>query len=92
LDPKKARRREVVEIRARSIASMSEERGRTPPPDSGLKRGFRRVKDYRKLGSQIWTCLAANTSGILWLGAGGIWLSAFTMVFLPVEMRNRQMF
>ncbi|OCF59469.1 hypothetical protein L486_02135 [Kwoniella mangroviensis CBS 10435] len=36
--------------------------------------------------------LASNSSGILWLGAGGIWLSAFTMIFLPVEMRNRQMF
>ena len=31
-------------------------------------------------------------SGILWLGAGGIWLAAFSMVFLPVEMRDRQMF
>ena len=36
--------------------------------------------------------LADNSSGILWLGAGGIWLSAITMVFLPVEMRDRQMF
>ncbi|OCF36251.1 hypothetical protein I316_02125 [Kwoniella heveanensis BCC8398] len=36
--------------------------------------------------------LAAGSSGILWLGAGGIWLSAFVMIFLPVEMRNRQMF
>ncbi len=36
--------------------------------------------------------LANGSSGILWLGAGGIWLSAITMVFLPVEMRNRQMF
>ncbi|CAO2654997.1 Nn.00g117300.m01.CDS01 [Neocucurbitaria sp. VM-36] len=36
--------------------------------------------------------LAAKSSGILWLGAGGIWLSAFVMIFLPVEMRNRQMF
>ncbi|KAF1979122.1 sugar transporter-like protein [Bimuria novae-zelandiae CBS 107.79] len=36
--------------------------------------------------------LAAESSGILWLGAGGIWLAAFVMVFLPVEMRNRQMF
>ena len=25
-------------------------------------------------------------------GAGGIWFSAFVMCFLPVEMRNRQMF
>lgn len=36
--------------------------------------------------------LSSNSSGVLWLGAGGIWLSALTMVFLPVEMRNRQMF
>ena len=36
--------------------------------------------------------LAEQSSGILWLGAGGIWLSAFVMVFLPVEMKNRQMF
>jgi len=36
--------------------------------------------------------LGSNSSGILWLGAGGIWLSAIVMVFLPVEMRNRQMF
>jgi hypothetical protein len=40
-------------------------------------------------GSQF---LQAKSSGILWLGAGGIWLAAFMMVFLPVEMRNRQMF
>lgn len=36
--------------------------------------------------------LASASSGILWLGAGGIWLSAFVMIFLPVEMRNRQMY
>lgn len=36
--------------------------------------------------------LASSSSGVLWLGAGGIWLSALVMVFLPVEMRNRQMF
>ncbi|OAG10852.1 sugar transporter-like protein [Paraphaeosphaeria sporulosa] len=36
--------------------------------------------------------LADQSSGILWLGAGGIWLAALVMVFLPVEMRNRQMF
>ncbi|WWD21402.1 hypothetical protein CI109_105887 [Kwoniella shandongensis] len=36
--------------------------------------------------------LASSSSGILWLGAGGIWLSSFVMIFLPVEMRNRQMF
>ncbi|KAF1936330.1 MFS general substrate transporter [Clathrospora elynae] len=36
--------------------------------------------------------LAAKSSGILWLGAGGIWLSSLAMVFLPVEMKNRQMF
>jgi hypothetical protein len=40
-------------------------------------------------GAQL---LENASSGILWLGAGGIWLSALTMVFLPVEMRNRQMF
>ncbi|KAL6165184.1 hypothetical protein ACJQWK_08426 [Exserohilum turcicum] len=36
--------------------------------------------------------LAEKSAGILWLGAGGIWLSAVLMCFLPVEMRNRQMF
>jgi hypothetical protein len=36
--------------------------------------------------------LSVKSSGILWLGAGGIWLAAVAMVFLPVEMRNRQMF
>ncbi|EMD69671.1 hypothetical protein GGP41_001189 [Bipolaris sorokiniana] len=36
--------------------------------------------------------LAEKSAGILWLGAGGIWLSALLMCFLPVEMRNRQMF
>lgn len=36
--------------------------------------------------------LAKSSSGILWLGAGGIWLSALVLIFLPVEMRNRQMF
>jgi hypothetical protein len=40
-------------------------------------------------GAQL---LSSQSSGILWLGAGGIWLSALMMVFLPVEMRNRQMF
>ncbi|OAK99194.1 MFS general substrate transporter [Phaeosphaeriaceae sp. SRC1lsM3a] len=40
-------------------------------------------------GAQL---LENQSSGILWLGAGGIWLSALVMVFLPVEMRNRQMF
>ncbi|KAF2825030.1 MFS general substrate transporter [Ophiobolus disseminans] len=40
-------------------------------------------------GAQL---LASESSGILWLGAGGIWLSALMMVFLPVEMKNRQMF
>jgi hypothetical protein len=40
-------------------------------------------------GAQL---LASQSSGILWLGAGGIWLSALMMVFLPVEMKNRQMF
>jgi hypothetical protein len=36
--------------------------------------------------------LTGKSGGILWLGAGGIWLSALVMVFLPVEMKNRQMF
>jgi hypothetical protein len=36
--------------------------------------------------------IAGNSSGVLWLGAGGIWLAALMMVFLPVEMKNRQMF
>lgn len=36
--------------------------------------------------------LAEQSSGILWLGAGGIWLAALVMVFLPVEMRGREMF
>jgi hypothetical protein len=40
-------------------------------------------------GAQL---LESKSSGILWLGAGGIWLSALMMVFLPVEMKNRQMF
>jgi len=33
-----------------------------------------------------------SSSGILWLGAGGIWLSAVTMIFLPVDMAKRQMY
>ncbi len=41
------------------------------------------------LGAQY---VVSNSAGVLWLGAGGIWLSAFVMVFLPVEMRKRQMF
>ncbi|KFX95693.1 hypothetical protein O988_05683 [Pseudogymnoascus sp. VKM F-3808] len=36
--------------------------------------------------------LAEGTAGILWLGAGGIWLSCAILCFLPIEMRNRQMF
>ncbi|RAO71442.1 uncharacterized protein BHQ10_007454 [Talaromyces amestolkiae] len=36
--------------------------------------------------------IANGTSGVLWLGAGGIWLAAFFMCFLPIEMRTRQMF
>ncbi|TQV99688.1 sugar (and other) transporter [Cordyceps javanica] len=36
--------------------------------------------------------IAAGASGVLWLGAGGIWLSAILMVFLPVEMRDKQMY
>ncbi|KAL3467840.1 major facilitator superfamily domain-containing protein [Aspergillus heterothallicus] len=33
-----------------------------------------------------------GSSGVLWLGAGGIWLAAFLLCFLPVEMRNKQMY
>jgi hypothetical protein len=33
-----------------------------------------------------------GSGGVLWLGAGGIWFSALVMCFLPIEMRNRQMF
>lgn len=33
-----------------------------------------------------------ESSGVLWLGAGGIWLAGFVMIFLPVEMRKRQMY
>ncbi|KAJ5984600.1 hypothetical protein N7481_006699 [Penicillium waksmanii] len=36
--------------------------------------------------------IAEGRSGVLWLGAGGIWLSSFLMCFLPIEMRNRQMY
>jgi hypothetical protein len=36
--------------------------------------------------------LAEGRSGILWLGAGGIWLSALLICFLPIEMRKRQMY
>ncbi|OQE26733.1 hypothetical protein PENSTE_c005G03267 [Penicillium steckii] len=36
--------------------------------------------------------IAEGRAGVLWLGAGGIWLSAFLMCFLPIEMRNRQMY
>ncbi|KAL7940886.1 sugar transporter-like protein [Trichoderma barbatum] len=36
--------------------------------------------------------IAEGRAGVLWLGAGGIWFSALLMVFLPVEMRNRQMY
>jgi hypothetical protein len=36
--------------------------------------------------------VSENNAGVLWLGAGGIWLAGLVMVFLPVEMRNRQMF
>ncbi|KAL4869404.1 hypothetical protein BDV12DRAFT_196452 [Aspergillus spectabilis] len=30
-------------------------------------------------------------AGVLWLGAGGIWLAALLLCFLPIEMRKRQM-
>ncbi|KAL4874304.1 major facilitator superfamily domain-containing protein [Aspergillus karnatakaensis] len=31
-------------------------------------------------------------AGVLWLGAGGIWLAALLLCFLPIEMRGRQMY
>lgn len=34
----------------------------------------------------------SGSSTVLWLGAGGIWLSAIVLCFLPVEMRKRQMY
>ena len=36
--------------------------------------------------------IAEGRSGVLWLGAGGIWFSAVFLCFLPIEMRNRQMY
>jgi len=36
--------------------------------------------------------IAEGSAGVLWLGAGGIWVSALLLCFLPIEMRNRQMF
>lgn len=33
-----------------------------------------------------------GSSGVLWLGAGGIWVSALVMCFLPIEMRNKEMY
>ncbi|KAL5360770.1 major facilitator superfamily domain-containing protein [Aspergillus floccosus] len=36
--------------------------------------------------------IAEGRSGVLWLGAGGIWVSALLLCFLPIEMRNRQMY
>ncbi|CAL5873022.1 uncharacterized protein PFLUO_LOCUS7291 [Penicillium psychrofluorescens] len=36
--------------------------------------------------------IAQGRAGVLWLGAGGIWLAAFFLCFLPIEMRNRQMY
>lgn len=38
------------------------------------------------------TYIANAANGVLWLGAGGIWLSAVALCFLPLEMRNKQMF
>lgn len=34
----------------------------------------------------------SGTVGVLWLGAGGIWLSCVALCFLPIDMRNKQMF
>lgn len=36
--------------------------------------------------------IAEGADGVLWLGAGGIWVSTAFLCFLPIEMRNRQMF
>lgn len=36
--------------------------------------------------------IAEGAAGVLWLGAGGIWFAAILLVFLPIEMRNRQMY
>ncbi|KAJ5328695.1 hypothetical protein N7452_009085 [Penicillium brevicompactum] len=36
--------------------------------------------------------IAEGRAGVLWLGAGGIWVSAILMCFLPIEMRNKQMY
>ncbi|CAG8928788.1 unnamed protein product [Penicillium salamii] len=36
--------------------------------------------------------IATGRAGVLWLGAGGIWVSALLMCFLPIEMRNKQMY
>jgi hypothetical protein len=36
--------------------------------------------------------IATGRSGVLWLGAGGIWVSALFMCFLPIEMKNKQMY
>ena len=30
-----------------------------------------------------------NSSGVLWLACGGIWLAAFALLFLPVETRGK---
>ncbi|OJJ05890.1 hypothetical protein ASPVEDRAFT_895235 [Aspergillus versicolor CBS 583.65] len=35
--------------------------------------------------------ISEGGAGVLWLGAGGIWLAAFLLCFLPIEMRNKQM-
>jgi len=35
--------------------------------------------------------ISEGAAGVLWLGAGGIWLAAFLLCFLPIEMRNKQM-
>lgn len=36
--------------------------------------------------------IEGGSAGVLWLGAGGIWVSAVFMCFLPIEMKNRQMY
>jgi hypothetical protein len=42
------------------------------------------------IAGQIFT--AKGTAGVLWLGAGGIWVSALFMCSLTIQMRTRQMF
>ncbi|CAG8112554.1 unnamed protein product [Penicillium salamii] len=36
--------------------------------------------------------IEGGSAGVLWLGAGGIWVSALFLTLLPIEMNNRQMY